>query len=215
MLGDITLERTLPQSVESEKAVLGAILIDDKAIFAASEILLAEDFYLESHREIFKAMLSLVEEDCSIDFFTLREELRRRNKEEVAGGAAYLTSLTDGLPRALNVGHYAKTIREKSMSRQLIRLSNETTIRCYQGEERPGEILEHVESQIFRIAARDLKGGFQPALELAGSAYKEIEEASRHKGIVSGLDTGFADLNRMTGGVRRQKSIPSELACLR
>jgi replicative DNA helicase len=207
MAGDVTLEKTLPQSIESEKAVLGAILLDEKAIFAASETLMAEDFYLESHREIFKAMLALVEKESSIDFFTLREELRRRSKEEIAGGAAYLTSLTDGLPRALNVGHYAKTIREKSMARQLIRLSNETTTRCYQGDERAGEILEHVESQIFRIAARDLKGGFQPVLELAGSAYKEIEEASRHKGIVSGLDTGFADLNRMTGGLHKQNLV--------
>jgi replicative DNA helicase len=207
MPGDISFEKTLPQSVDSERAVLGAILLDEKAIFAASETLLAEDFYLESHREIFKAILSLVEEESSIDFFTLREELRRRNREDIAGGAAYLTSLTDGLPRALNVGHYAKTIREKSMARQLIRLSNETTTRCYQGEERPGEILEHVESRIFKIAARDLKGGFQPAMELARSAYAEIEESSRHKGIVSGLDTGFADLNRMTGGLHKQNLV--------
>jgi len=170
MAGDVTLQKTLPHSIESEKAVLGAILLDEKAIFAASETLLAEDFHLESHREIFRAMLALVEEESSIDFFTLREELRRQSKEEIAGGAAYLTSLTDGLPRALNVGHYAKTIREKSMTRQLIRLSNETTTRCYQGEERPGEILENVESQIFKIAARDLKGGFQPAMELAREA---------------------------------------------
>jgi replicative DNA helicase len=207
MAGDITLEKTLPQSIESEKAVLGAILLDEKAIFAASETLMAEDFYLESHREIFKAMLSLVEEESAIDFFTLREELRRRSKEEIAGGAAYLTSLTDGLPRALNVGHYAKTIREKSMARQLIRLSNDTTVRCYQGEERPGEILENVESQIFKIAARDLKGGFQPAMYLARDAYAEIEESSRNKGIVSGLDTGFSDLNRMTGGFHKQNLV--------
>lgn len=207
MPGDISLEKTLPQSIESEKAVLGAILLDEKAIFAASETLLAGDFYLESHREIFKAMLALVEEESAIDFFTLREELRRRNKEEIAGGAAYLASLTDGLPRALNIEHYAKTIREKATSRQLIRLSNETTVRCYQGEERPAEILEQVESQIFKIAARDLKGGFQPAMELARQAYAEIEESSRNKGIVSGLDTGFIDLNRLTGGFHKKNLV--------
>ena len=157
---DITLERTLPQNVESEKAVLGAILLDEKAVFAASEILVADDFYLEAHREIFRAMLSLVEEDASIDLFTLREELRRRNKEEAAGGPAYLAALTDGLPRALNVGHYARTVREKAASRQLIGLANEMTSRCYRGEERPAEILERVESQIFQIASREIKGGF-------------------------------------------------------
>jgi len=207
MPGDITLERLLPFSAESERAVLGAILLDDKAFFAASEVLVADDFYLEAHREIFKAMLSLVEEDSSIDFFTLREELRRRSKEEIAGGPAYLTSLTDGLPRALNVGHYAKTIREKSMARQLIRLSDETMVRCYEGEDRPSEILERVESQIFRIAARDVRGGFQPSLELAQAAYAEIEESARNRGIVQGLDTGFADLNRMTGGLHRKNLV--------
>ena len=152
-------------------------------------------------------MLSLLEDESPIDFFTLREELRRRDYEELAGEAAYLASLTDGLPRALNVEHYAKTIREKATSRQLIRLSNETMVRCYQGEERPREILENVESQIFKIAARDLKGGFQPATELAHAAYAEIEESSRNKGTVSGLDTGFVDLNRMTGGLHKQNLV--------
>ncbi len=207
MPGDISFEKNLPQSVDSEKAVLGAILLHEKAIFAASEVLVADDFYLEAHREIFKAMRSLVEEEASIDLFTLREELRRRNKEEAAGGPAYLAALTDGLPRALNIGHYARTVREKAASRQLIGLANEMTARCYRGEERPAEILERVESQIFSIAARDVRGGFQPALELAGAAYREIEESSRNKGIVQGLDTGFADLNRMTGGLHGQNLV--------
>ena len=184
---DVTLERTLPNSVESERAVLGAILLDEKAIFAAAEILTAADFYLEAHREIFRAMLAMAEEENSIDHFTLREELRRRNKEDAAGGPAYVASLTDGLPRAINVGHYAKTVREKATSRQLIQLSNETICRCYEGEERPAEILGRVESQIFKIAAREIRGGFEPTRELAHSAYREIEESARNRGPVSGL----------------------------
>ena len=83
---DVTLERTLPNSIESERAVLGAIILDHKAIFPATEVLTAEDFYLEGHREIFRAMLALAEEETSIDLFTLQEELRRRGKEEAAGG---------------------------------------------------------------------------------------------------------------------------------
>jgi replicative DNA helicase len=113
---DVTLKRTMPSSLESERAVLGAVLLDDRAIFPAAEVLTVEDFYLESHREIFRAMLALSEEDTAIDTFTLREELRRRNKEEAAGGPAYLASLTDGLPRGLNVGRYARTVREKATS---------------------------------------------------------------------------------------------------
>ncbi len=204
---DVTLEKTLPNSVESERAVLGAILLDEKAIFAATEVLTADDFYLEAHREIFRAMLSLAEEEISIDLVTLREELRRRDKEESAGGAAYVAALTDGLPRGINVGHYARTVREKATSRQLIQLSHELMSRCYEGEERPAEILERAESQIFRIASREIRGGFEPTSELAHSAYKEIEETARNRGPVSGIDTGFADLNRMTGGLHNQNLV--------
>jgi replicative DNA helicase len=205
--GNITLEKTLPNSIESERAVLGAVLLDDRAIFPASEILTADDFYLESHREIFRAMLALSEEETSIDIFTLREELRRRDKEEAAGGPAYLASLTDGLLRGLNVGHYARTVREKATSRQLIQLSSEVMSRCYEGEERPAEILEKAESRIFRIASREIKGGFQPARELAGAAYRGIEEAAKRKAPVAGIDAGFTDLNRMTGGFHNQNLV--------
>ena len=204
---DVTLEKALPNSVESERAVLGAILLDEKAIFAATEILTADDFYLEAHREIFRAMLALTEEESSIDFFTLREELRRRNKEEPAGGPAYIAGLTDGLPRSTNTAHYAKTVREKATSRQLIQLSHELMSRCYEGEDRPAELLAQAESRIFRIASREIRGGFEPTSELAHSAYKEIEETARNRGPVSGIDTGFTDLNRMTGGLHNQNLV--------
>jgi replicative DNA helicase len=204
---DVSIERTMPNSIDSERAVLGAILLEEKAIFAATESLTADDFYLEAHREIFRAMLALAEEQISIDYFTLREELRRRGKDELAGGTAYLAGLTDGLPRSLNTPHYAKTVREKAVSRQLIHLSHELMSRCYEGEERPGEILAKAESQIFRIASREIRGGFEPTSELAHAAYKEIEETARNRGPVSGIDTGFADLNRMTGGLHNQNLV--------
>src|SRR5512136_1191954 len=93
--GNIIFEKTLPNSVESERAVLGAIILDRKAIFPATEVLTVDDFYLEGHREIFRAMLALAEEETSIDLFTLREELRRRSKEEAAGGLAYVGARYD------------------------------------------------------------------------------------------------------------------------
>ncbi len=201
---DVTLEKTLPNSIESERAVLGAIILDHKAIFPATEILTAEDFYLESHREIFRAMLALVQEGTAIDLFTVLEELRRRNKVEASGCPAYLAALTDGLPRAINLEHYARTVREKATSRRLIQLSNEVISRCFDGEERPAEILESAESEIFRIASREIQRGFQPASNQASRALREIEEASKYNGQVAGLDTGFADLNRLTGGFHRR-----------
>lgn len=148
-------------------------------------------------------MLALAQEETSIDLFTLREEIRRRNKEEAAGGPAYLAGLTDGLPRGVNVGHYARTVGEKATSRQLIRLGSELKSRCYADDERLAEILERMESQMFRIASREIRGGLQPTRELAPEAFKEIEETSRNRGPVSGIDTGFIDLNRMTGAWRK------------
>jgi replicative DNA helicase len=206
-LANVALERTMPNSVESERAVLGAILLDGKAIFAAIEVLTADDFYLESHREVFRAMLALAEEEISIDHFTLREELRRRDKEELAGGMAYIASLTDGLPRAINAAHYAKKVRESATSRQLIQLSHELMVRRYEGDECPAAILEGAESQIFRIASREIRGGFEPTSELVHAAYKEIEETARNRETISGIDTGFADLNRMTGGLPNQNLV--------
>jgi replicative DNA helicase len=195
----VETDRMLPGSIESERAVLGAIILDHKAIFPATEVLTVEDFYLEGHREIFRAMLGLAEQETSIDLITLREELRRRGREEAAGGPAYVASLTDGMPRGVNVVNYAKTVREKATARQLIQLSNETMHRCFEGGERPAAIPEETESRIFQIASREIRGGFQPARELADAAYREIEEAAKHKGPVSGIDTGFTELNRMTG----------------
>ena len=126
-----TSDRMLPSSVESERAVLGAVLLDAKAMFPAAEVLTPDDFYLEANREIFRAMLGLAEEETAIDIFTLREELRRRGREEQAGGPAYLAALTEGLPSRLNVGHYARTVREKASLRQMIQLATEVQTRCY------------------------------------------------------------------------------------
>jgi replicative DNA helicase len=204
---DISLERTMPNSMESERAVLGAVLLDENAIFAAAEILTPDDFYLEAHRAIFRAMLALAEEKISINFFTLREELRRCDKEELASGTAYIAGLTDGLPRCTNTAHYARQVRGKATSRQLIQLSHELMSHCYEGEEHPAAILEQAESQIFRIASREIRGGFEPTSELAHVAYKEIWETARNHEPVSGIDTGFADLNRMTGGLHNQNLV--------
>jgi replicative DNA helicase len=109
------------------------------------------------------------------------EELRLRNKGKSAGGTAYIAGLTDGLPRSTNAAHYAGAVRGEATSRQLIHLSHELMSRCYEGEERPAEILERADSQIFRIASRGIRGGFEPASEVADAAYKEIEETARSR----------------------------------
>lgn len=203
---DISLERTLPSNLEAERSILGAILLDDKAVHTVFEILKPQDFYLDSHRRIFDKMIQLMNKSRAIDLITLKDELQRASELESVGGAAYLASLTDGLPRALNIEFYADIVKEKSTLRRLIQVSNETMARSYQDEEPAREILEHMEKAVFDIANQQFHTGFSPISPVVSDVFKEIEELSNRKAPVTGLETGFADLDRMTAGMH-----PSDL----
>jgi replicative DNA helicase len=144
MASDITLEKTLPSNLEAERSILGAILLDEKAIFSVLDTLRKEDFYLEGHRKIYEKMSELSTRQHPIDLITLKNELQRTDDLERAGGPAYLASLTDGLPRAINIEHYAQIVREKATLRRLIQISNEIMTRSYGAEETAGEILDDV-----------------------------------------------------------------------
>jgi hypothetical protein len=113
-MADISLEKSLPNNLEAERSILGAILLDDKAVLTVFETIRSQDFYLESHRRVFEKMLQLMNSSRPIDTVTLKEELQRANELESVGGAAYLASLTDGLPRAMNIEHYARIVKQKS-----------------------------------------------------------------------------------------------------
>jgi len=206
MATDISLERTLPNNLEAERSILGAILLDDKAMFTVLETLRTEDFYLESHRRIFEKMYALTASSRAIDLVTLKNELQRSDELESAGGSAYLASLTDGLPRAVNVEHYAQIVKEKATLRRLIQISNEIMARSYQSEESADEILEDVEKAIFEVASQQFRTSFAPIEPLVSAAYKHIEEVANRKSVVTGLETGFSELDKMTAGLH-----PSEL----
>jgi len=205
-MADISLEKTLPNNLEAERSILGAILLDDKAVLTIFESLRSQDFYLDSHRRVFEKMLHLMNSSRPIDLVTLKEELQRSNELESVGGAAYLASLTDGLPRAINIEYYAQIIKEKSTLRRLIQISNETMVRSYQDEESAEEILQHVEKIIFDIASQQFHTGFTSISPIVGDVFKQIEELSNRKSPVTGLETGFVDLDRMTAGMH-----PSDL----
>lgn len=205
-MADISLEKTLPNNLEAERSILGAILLDDKAVLTVFEILKPQDFYLESHRRVFEKMLQLMNTSRPIDLVTLKEELQRASELESVGGAAYLAGLTDGLPRAMNIEHYARIVREKSTLRRLIQVSNETMARSYQDEDSAEEVLQHVEKAIFDIAGQQFNTSFAPIAPIVSDVFKEIEELSNRKAIVTGLETGFVDLDRMTAGLH-----PSDL----
>ncbi len=203
---DISLEKTLPHNLEAERSILGAILLDDKAVFSVYEILRSEDFYLEGHRRIFQKMITLANESRAIDLITLKDELTRSADLENVGGPAYLASLTDGLPRAINIEHYAQIVKEKATLRRLIQISNEIMTRSYQNEDTAQEILLEVEKQIFDIADRQFRAGFVPIDSVVGNVFKHIEEVSNRKSKVTGLESGFSELDKMTAGLH-----PSDL----
>ena len=197
---DISLEKTLPTNLEAERSILGAILLDDKAIHSIIDTLRSDDFYLDGHRKIYKQMYALIAASRPIDLITLKNELQRSNELEAAGGPAYLASLTDGLPRAINIEYYAHIVREKATLRRLIQIANDTMIRSYQDEDTAEEVLEIVEKAIFEIGDRRFSKGFEGIELLVSEVYKEIEQVSNRKSLVTGLETGFTELDKMTAG---------------
>jgi replicative DNA helicase len=203
---DISFEKTLPCNLEAERSVLGSILLDDKSIHVVLDALRQEDFYLESHRKIFEKMYTLAASATAVDLITLKNELQRADELDSAGGAAYLASLTDGMPRAANIEHYAQIVKEKATLRRLIQISNEIMTRSYQNDEPAQEILGDVEKAVFEIANRQFRSGFSPIEPLVSSVYKEIEEVANRKTLVPGVETGFTELDKMTAGLH-----PSDL----
>jgi len=203
---DVSLEKTLPNNLEAERSILGAILLDDKAIHSIIGTLRTQDFYLASHRKIFEKMSALTASARPIDIVTLKDELQRSDELETAGGPAYLASLTDGLPRAVNIEHYAQIVKEKATLRRLIQISNEIMARSYQSEDSVDEILGDVEKAVFEIANEQFRGGFTHIDPLVGAVYRQIEEVSNRKTLVTGLETGFTELDKMTSGLQ-----PSDL----
>jgi replicative DNA helicase len=206
-MADISLEKTLPNNLEAERSVLGAILLDDRAVLTVFENLKPQDFYLESHRRIFEKMLRLMNSARPIDLITLKEELQRASELEAVGGAAYLASLTDGLPRAINIEFYAQIVREKSTLRRLIQISNEVMARSYQDEDPAQVILQHAEKAIFDIAGQQFHAGFSSITPIVSDVFKQIEELSNRKSPVTGLETGFVDLDRLTAGLHSSELI--------
>ncbi len=197
-----TLEKTLPHSAEAERAILGAVLLDNEVFDQAAELLVSEDFYLESHRRIFDTIVSLAGVSRAIDILTLREELTRRNDLDAVGGVAYIASLLDGVPRVANIKHYAGIVKEKSTLRKLIHSANRILERSFSDTEAPRDLLEDAEKTIFQISQERDRTGFAPLEELLRSAHRHVERLSEHKGVLTGVATGFTELDRMLSGLQ-------------
>jgi replicative DNA helicase len=196
-------ERTLPHNPEAERTVLGAILVDNQAFNSAAEILHREDFYREAHRRIFEAMGALSERSQPIDLVTLKDELARLSALEAVGGASYLAGLVDGVPRVTSVEHWSRIIKEKAVLRNLIHAGNRIVQTCYEGEDEAAALLDRAEKSIFDIAERRIRAGFVSMREIVKESFRTIDQLSQSKDVVTGLATGFVDIDEMTSGLQK------------
>jgi replicative DNA helicase len=197
------MDRTLPHNLEAEKCVLGAILINNPAFNQASEVIDAQDFFRDAHRRIFDKMVALSERSEPIDLVTLKDELTRSGDLDDVGGPAYISALTDGVPRSANVEYYAKIVKEKSTLRRLIQSATDVLGRAYDAEEDADELLDQAERSIFQIAEHRLRSGFVRVGEMVDQGYQLIEKLQQHKGLVTGVPSGFVELDEMTSGFQR------------
>src|SRR5918911_1537692 len=200
------VERTLPHNLEAERSVLGAILLHNDAFNLAAEVIDAGDFFRVAHRRIFDKMVTLVERGDAIDLVTLKEELNRAGELDEVGGPAYITALVDGVPRSTNVEHYARIIKEKATLRNLISSATKILATAYDAEEDADVILDRAEHAIFAIADDKVRDGFVSLRDLAQSSLDTIEQLHARKELITGVPTGFADLDEMTSGLQ-----PSDL----
>jgi replicative DNA helicase len=202
----VVAERTLPHNLEAERSVLGAILLHNDAFNHAAEIIDAPDFYRDAHRRIFEKMVKLSERGDAIDLVTLKEELGRSGELDEVGGPAYIAALVDGVPRSTNVEHYAKIIKDKSTLRSLIYSANKILGAAYDAEEDVDVILDQAEHAIFAIADDKVRDGFVSLRDLAQASLDTIEKLHARKELITGVPTGFTDLDEMTSGLQ-----PSDL----
>ena len=198
---DVT--RIPPHSVESEQSILGSILLDKDAIITVSETVRPSDFYKEAHKIIYECMLKLSNKNEPIDLITLTEELRKQGHLDNVGGISYITSLSTIVPTTSNVKYYADIVKEKSVLRQLIKASNDIINLGYENSVKVEEVLERAEKRIFDISQEKASDDFKSINEVLVDAYDMIEKLYTNKGDVTGITTGFKDLNKKINGLQR------------
>ena len=201
------IERVPPQNIEAEQAVLGAMLIEKEAIARVTELLKGGDFYREAHRLIFEAMLDLYNRNEAVDMITVIELLKREDNLDKVGGIAYVTSLANSVPTAANVHYHAKIVEEKALLRQLIQTSTKIAALGYEGSEEVSQIVDQAEKMILEVSNRRIGGDFTPIKSIVLDAFGKIEQLYESRGGITGLATGFKDLDRLTSGLQKSDLI--------
>lgn len=206
-MADRETERGQPQAVEAEASVLGAMLLERDAIARAVELLDETCFYLDSHRVIFTGIALLYDRGVAVDSVTVTEELKKRKQLDKAGGASYLSMLLERVATGANVEYHSRIVLEKAMLRKLIQSATGIVQRSYEGAEDIDKLLDDAEGMIFGIRQSRLKRGFVPIRDLIRGSFETIEELSKEKKHITGLETGFVDLDTRTSGFQRNDFI--------
>lgn len=201
--------RIPPQNVEAEQSVLGTILLSDHSLSTVLELIISEDFYKDSHKLIFEAMIILFEKNEPQDIITLSNLLKDRNQLEDAGGIGYLATLTSIVPVTSNLLYYAKIIRQKAVLRNLISVNTEIASRCFEEQGDIDSLVDDAEQAIFEIARSKSDQSFTSLKRIIPGAFEAVEQLSQRKEMITGVPTGFTELDKMTAGLQ-----PSDLIIL-
>ncbi|MGA9289858.1 MAG: replicative DNA helicase [Anaerobacillus sp.] len=206
-MSDLFADRTPPQNIEAEQAVIGAVFLEIDALTTATEVLQPEDFYRAAHQKIFSVMIELSEKGEPVDLVTVTSELQDLKILEEIGGVSYLSDLANSVPTAANVEYYSKIVEEKSILRRLIRAATDIASDGYAKESEIENLLSEAEKSIMEVSQRKNTGAFISIKDVLVTAYDNIETLQNSTGDITGIPTGFSELDRMTAGFQRNDLI--------
>ena len=206
-MSDLFADRLPPQNIEAEQAILGAIFLEPASLTVASEILIPEDFYRAAHQKIFNVMLKLNDEGKAVDLVTVSEELAASKLLEDTGGVSYISDLAGSVPTAANIEYYARIVEEKSLLRRLIRTATAIASDGYAREDEVEALLSEAEKNILAVAQRKNAGAFHNIKDVLVRTYDNIEEMHNRVGDITGIATGFVELDQITAGFQRNDLI--------
>lgn len=196
------VERIPPQNLDAERSALGAMMLDSEKMILAKDMLAVEDFYREAHRVVFESLINLAQKGEAVDVITVSEELKGNGMLEKIGGTAFLMSLANAVPTSANFEYYAKIVKEKSLLRSLIRVAGDIAALGYDGSIEVDDALDRAEREVFQLTKSRTAGGSVMLKDILGQTFERIDELYKSKGGVTGVSTGFADLDRLTAGLQ-------------
>ena len=205
-MDEALIKRVPPHNIEAEQSVIGAMLMDKDAITTASEIICGEDFYQKSYGVIFDSIVELYDEGKPADLITLQNRLKEKDVPEEISSLEFVRDLVTAVPTSANVKYYADIVAEKSTLRKLIKMTDEIMSECYLAKEPVEAIMEKTEKKVFDLVQNRNSGDYVPIKQVVLNALEKIEQSSKSKGVVTGIQTGFIDLDYMTSGLQ-----PSDL----